>query len=32
MIEIAKRLQGQLPATLHMGAGDTNLARRLLPV
>ncbi|MBE7182828.1 MAG: aldehyde dehydrogenase (NADP(+)) [Methylobacterium mesophilicum] len=32
MIALAKGLQGQLTATLHMDAGDAPLARRLLPV
>ncbi len=32
MEELARSLQGQLTATLHLGAGDTDLARRLMPV
>lgn len=32
MIELAKNLQGQLTATIHMDAGDAPLARKLLPV
>ncbi|MFT3974458.1 MAG: aldehyde dehydrogenase (NADP(+)) [Amaricoccus sp.] len=32
MIEVAKSFEGQLTATLHLDAGDTALARRLLPV
>jgi NADP-dependent aldehyde dehydrogenase len=32
MLTVAQSLKGQLTATLHMDAGDTSLARRLLPV
>jgi NADP-dependent aldehyde dehydrogenase len=32
MVEIARALHGQLTCTLHMDAGDTELARRLMPV
>lgn len=32
MLAIARSLQGQLTATLHLDAGDTDLARHLLPV
>ena len=32
MLDIARALQGQLTCTLHMDAGDTELARRLMPV
>lgn len=32
MIDIARGLEGQLTATLHMDAGDTALAARLLPI
>ena len=32
MEELALSLQGQLTATLHLDAGDTDLARRLMPV
>ncbi|MGX0977500.1 alpha-ketoglutaric semialdehyde dehydrogenase [Roseovarius sp. MBR-51] len=32
MMAVAQSLKGQLTATLHMDAGDTPLARRLLPV
>lgn len=32
MLTVAQSLKGQLTATLHMDAGDTTLARRLLPV
>ena len=32
MEELARSLQGQLTATLHLDAGDTDLARRLMPV
>ncbi|MCT8330751.1 aldehyde dehydrogenase (NADP(+)) [Albidovulum sediminis] len=32
MLAIARSLQGQLTATLHLDAGDTDLARRLMPV
>ncbi|MBO6637993.1 MAG: aldehyde dehydrogenase (NADP(+)) [Roseitalea sp.] len=32
MIEIARSLEGQLTATLHMGDADRPLARRLLPI
>jgi NADP-dependent aldehyde dehydrogenase len=32
MEDLARHLQGQLTATLHMDAGDTALARRLMPV
>jgi 2,5-dioxopentanoate dehydrogenase len=32
MLEIARALHGQLTCTLHMDAGDTALARRLMPV
>jgi NADP-dependent aldehyde dehydrogenase len=32
MVAVAKSFEGQLTATLHMDGGDTELARRLLPV
>jgi NADP-dependent aldehyde dehydrogenase len=32
MLEIARGLHGQLTCTLHLDAGDTDLARRLMPV
>ncbi|SMO96360.1 aldehyde dehydrogenase (NADP(+)) [Paracoccus laeviglucosivorans] len=32
MVEIAKRLQGQLTVTLHLDDADADLARQLLPV
>ncbi|SIS82447.1 hypothetical protein SAMN05878426_106128 [Phaeovulum vinaykumarii] len=32
MIEIARSFEGQLTATLHMDAGDADLARRLMPI
>ena len=32
MVRLAKGFEGQLTATLHMEAGDADLARRLLPV
>jgi NADP-dependent aldehyde dehydrogenase len=32
MLAVAQSLKGQLTATLHLDAGDTPLARRLLPV
>lgn len=32
MLAIARSLQGQLTATLHLDAADTDLARRLMPV
>lgn len=32
MLAIAQSLQGQLTATLHLDAGDTELARQLMPV
>lgn len=32
MLAIAQSLQGQLTATLHLDAGDTDLASRLMPV
>ncbi|MES2665576.1 MAG: aldehyde dehydrogenase (NADP(+)) [Pseudomonadota bacterium] len=32
MLELARGLEGQLTCTLHMDAGDTDLARALLPV
>jgi NADP-dependent aldehyde dehydrogenase len=32
MLEVARALHGQLTCTLHMDAGDTALARRLMPV
>lgn len=32
MVELAKGFEGQLTATMHMDAGDTPLARKLLPV
>jgi NADP-dependent aldehyde dehydrogenase len=32
MQAVAQSFNGQLTATLHMDAGDTDLARRLLPV
>jgi NADP-dependent aldehyde dehydrogenase len=32
MLEIARALHGQLTCTLHMDEGDTDLARRLMPV
>lgn len=32
MVAVAKAFEGQLTATLHMDAGDAELARRLLPV
>ena len=32
MLDIARALHGQLTCTLHMDAGDTEIARRLMPV
>lgn len=32
MLELARSLQGQLTATLHLDDGDTDLARSLLPI
>lgn len=32
MVEIARRLEGQLTATLHLDDNDTELARRLMPI
>ncbi|NVK36125.1 MAG: aldehyde dehydrogenase (NADP(+)) [Rhodobacteraceae bacterium] len=32
MIDLAKGFEGQLTATIHMDAGDTDLAKRLTPV
>lgn len=32
MLAVAKKLQGQLTATLHMDAGDTSSALKLLPI
>jgi NADP-dependent aldehyde dehydrogenase len=32
MLDVARALHGQLTCTLHMDAGDTALARRLMPV
>lgn len=32
MVRIAQSFQGQLTATLHMDSGDSDLARRLLPI
>lgn len=32
MLEVARALEGQLTCTLHLDAGDTALARRLMPV
>jgi NADP-dependent aldehyde dehydrogenase len=32
LIEVSKRLEGQLTATLHMDSSDNGIARRLLPI
>jgi alpha-ketoglutaric semialdehyde dehydrogenase len=32
MLAVARALQGQLTATLHLDDGDTDLGRRLLPI
>jgi NADP-dependent aldehyde dehydrogenase len=32
MLKVARSIKGQLTCTLHMDAGDTDLARRLMPV
>ncbi len=32
MLEVAKSFEGQLTATMHLDAGDAELARKLLPI
>jgi NADP-dependent aldehyde dehydrogenase len=32
MLSVARQVDGQLTATMHLAAGDTELARRLVPV